>query len=75
MAYVTIEKNAMPWMLCHSTHDGEIERQVGLAKNNEPTADFTYRPSTPEERQRCEKAMDAQDGLVEDPFKFFTIKI
>ncbi|MGH1571157.1 hypothetical protein ACRAWG_11285 [Methylobacterium sp. P31] len=75
MAYVTIEKDGEPWMLCHSTHEGEIEKQIEAAKAAAPTATFTHRLSTPIESQHCADAMDAQDGMVEDPFKFFAVQV
>ncbi|MCJ2017592.1 MULTISPECIES: hypothetical protein [unclassified Methylobacterium] len=75
MAYVTIEKDGEPWMLCHSTHAGEIERQIETARAKAPTATFTQRPSTPIESQHCADAMDAQEGVVEDPFKFFAYQV
>lgn len=75
MAYVTIEKDGEPWMLCHSTHAGEIERQIETARTEAPTAAFTQRPSTPIESQHCADAMDAQEGVVEDPFRFFAYRV
>ena len=75
MAYVTIEKDGEPWMFCHSTHEGEVEKQVREASLEAPTATFTSRPSTPVESQHCADAMDAQRGLVEDPFKFFAYQV
>lgn len=75
MAYVTIEKDGEPWMFCHSTHAGELERQIEAARAQAPTATFTHRLSTPVESQHCADAMDAQGGLVEDPFKFFAVPV
>nr|NKR04443.1 hypothetical protein [Escherichia coli] len=51
MAYVTIEKDGEPWMFCHSTHAGEIEKQIVAAKAEAPAANFTQRPSTTIESQ------------------------
>ncbi|MCJ2013630.1 hypothetical protein [Methylobacterium sp. J-076] len=75
MAYVTIEKDGEPWMICHAVHDDALERRIASAKAEVPTATFTHRLSTPVESQRCAEAMDAQAGLVEDPFDFFATKI
>ncbi|MBE7197030.1 MAG: hypothetical protein INR70_04405 [Parafilimonas terrae] len=75
MAYVTIEKDGEPWMLCHSTHAGEIERRIAAAQAEAPTATITQRPSTPIESQHCADAMDAQEGVVEDPFRFFAYRV
>lgn len=75
MAYVTIEKDGEPWMLCHSTHEGEVEKQVRAASVEAPGATFTYRPSTPVETQHCADAMDAQSGTVENPFAFFAVQV
>lgn len=75
MAYVTIEKDGEPWMLCHSTHTGEIEQQIASARAQAPTATFTHRPSTPVESQHCADAMEAQSGAVEDPFQFFAHRV
>lgn len=75
MAYVTIERDGEPWMLCHSTHDGEVEKQMRAASLEAPAATFTCRPSTPVESQHCANAMDAQSGVVEDPFKFFAVLV
>lgn len=73
MAYVTIEKDGEPWMLCHSVHDAGLERQLATAKAEAPTATITHRLSTPVESQKCADAMDAQQGVIEDPFKFFAV--
>jgi hypothetical protein len=75
MAYVTIDKDGEPWMYCHSTHSGEVEKQVETARAQEPTATFTHRPSTPVESQHCADAMDAQEGVLEDPFTFFAVPV
>lgn len=75
MAYVTIEKDGEPWMLCHSTHEGEIEKQIQTARAEAPDATFTQRLSTPIESQHCADAMDAQGRVIEDPFKFFAVSI
>jgi hypothetical protein len=75
MAYVTIEKDGEPWMFCHSTHEGEVEKQIRAASLEAPTATFTSRPSTTIESQHCADAMDAQGEVVEDPFKFFAVPV
>ncbi|WCS23668.1 hypothetical protein LOK46_21230 [Methylobacterium sp. NMS14P] len=75
MAYVTIEKDGEPWMFCHSTHGGEIEKQIRAASLEAPAATFSSRPSTPIESQHCADAMDTQGGVVEDPFKFFAVPV
>jgi hypothetical protein len=75
MAYVTIEKDGEPWMFCHSTHADEVEKQIEAARAETPAATFTHRLSTPIESQHCADAMDAQEGLVEDPFKFFAVPV
>lgn len=75
MAYVTIEKDGEPWMLCHSVQEAGLERQLASARAEIPTATFTHRPSTPVESQQCAEAMDAQEGLIEDPFQFFAVPV
>jgi hypothetical protein len=75
MAYVTIEKDGEPWMLCHVMHDADLERQIETARAQAPTATFSHRLSTPVESQHCADAMDAQGGVVEDPFKFFAVPV
>lgn len=75
MAYVTIEKNGEPWMFCHVVHDADLERRIEAARAETPDATFTQRLSTPIESQHCADAMDAQAGVVEDPFKFFAMPV
>jgi len=75
LAYVTIDKNGEPWMFCHATHDGDLERQIETARAEAPNATFTHRLSTPIESQHCADAMDAQEGMAEDPFKFFAVPV
>ncbi|MCJ2138452.1 hypothetical protein [Methylobacterium sp. E-066] len=75
MAYVTIDKDGEPWMFCHATHDGDLERQIETARAEAPNATFTHRLSTPIESQHCADAMDAQGGIVEDPFEFFAVPV
>lgn len=75
MAYVTIDKDGEPWMFCHARHDSDLERQIETARVEAPNATFTHRLSTPIESQHCADAMDAQEGIVEDPFKFFAVPV
>jgi len=75
MAYTTILKDDEPWMLCHSVHDDRLQQQIAEARAQVPTATFTNRISTPVEAQQCADAMDAQEGLVEDPFAFFAVQV
>jgi hypothetical protein len=75
MAYTTIMKDGEPWMLCHCVHDDRLQQQIAAARAEAPTATFTNRISTPVEAQQCADAMDAQEGLVEDPFQFFAVKV
>ena len=75
MAYVTIEKDGEPWMLCHSTHDADLERKIQTVRAEAPDATFTHRLSTPIESQHCAEAMDAEGGVVDNPFKFFAVPV
>lgn len=75
MAYTTIEKDGEPWMLCHCVQNDHLQRQIAEARSEAPTATFTNRNSTAVEAQQCADAMDAQDGLVKDPFQFFAVKV
>ena len=75
MAYVTIEKDGEPWMFCHVVHDADLESRIETARAEAPDASFMHRPSTPVESQHCADAMDAQPGVVEDPFTFFAVPV
>lgn len=75
MAYTTIKKDGEPWMLFHSVHDNRLAQQIAAVQAENPGASITHRISTPVEAQQCADAMDAQDGLVEDPFEFFAVKV
>lgn len=75
MAYTTIMKDGEPWMLCHAVHDARLQQQIAELRAEAPAATFTNRISTPVEAQQCANAMDAQDGLVEDPFEFFAVQV
>ncbi|WP_336491553.1 hypothetical protein [Methylobacterium nigriterrae] len=75
MAYVTIEKDGEPWMLCHVMHEADLERQIETARAEAPTATFTQRISTPVESQQCADASEAQAGAIENPFQFFAVRV
>jgi hypothetical protein len=75
MAYVTIEKDGEPWMLCHATNTSDVEQRLRFSKTRTPTATFTHRLSTADETSMCAYAFETQHGLVEDPFKFFTVLV
>ena len=75
MAYVTIEKDGKPWMLCHATNDSDLEQHIRFSKARRPTATFTQRLSTADETSMCAYAFETQHDLVENPFKFFTVLV